>query len=57
MSSSEGKDKQNLKWRFKVSRFQIWVDKVIWEMSTLQVSSSGGGQGQTAKIWDAALKV
>ena len=37
----------------KVSRFQIWGDKIIWQMSIFEMR----GQGKTAKIWDVAFKV
>ena len=45
MSSLEGKAKQRkseVKVLNKVSRFQIWGDEVIWEMPTLEMSSSEG---------------
>ena len=28
--------------KFKVSRFQVWGDKLIWEMSTFEISSAEG---------------
>ena len=35
---------------FTVSRFQIWVDKVIWEMSALEMSSSEGARANSRKL-------
>ena len=57
MSGLEGKDKQNLKWRFKVSRFQIWIDKVIWKMSTLEVPSSDEARTNSKNLKLQAFKV
>ena len=35
---------------FTVSRFQIWVDKVIWEMSALEMSSSEGARTNSKNL-------
>ena len=35
---------------FTVSRFQIWVDKVIWQMSALEMSSSEGTRTNTKTL-------
>ena len=35
---------------FTVSRFQIWVDKVIWQMSALEMSSSEGARKNSKNL-------
>ena len=44
---------------FTVSRFQIWVDKVIWQMSALEMSSSEGARtnSKTLKCSFLSFKV